>query len=488
MRVFQPECTLPEEGPAFIQQPNVRSTMDIIWSSLVIILLCSWSITHLNVPPQLRPLPPAKSFWEQCRRSFFEAWYPSLRKTQWMLFNIIVPEFFLGKSLADFLGARQCTKEFHEFQTREKQDDEVDWTLTHSYYANMGGVFVKFKLNPPDPNITPDIDVHRRDTKSNRFIHRCNAGYPHLGPFDWNLHKRHYDMGKAWISEHGENHPNSGSARRLMGDVWVLSAAQLLRARELGIISKLPGITEAQIRDKSKGDSLVKFTAVVQVVWLAIQLGIRAATGRQSSQIEITALAFAVCASITYLLLLQQPKDIQTPTVVLADREVTSEEFAKIVDISPNGLEAGAKYTLSTTLIPYSPPGSAANDHLKWEALGTVGGLMAFGAIHLIAWNFHYPNETERLLWRISALTVTFLPIPITFLLMVLIHVEINVGNNGGRLTVSLQVCAVIGLMVTLFVFLIARLFLLIEAFRSTYYLPPATYIANWASNIPHVG
>lgn len=82
MRAFQPECTFPEEGPAFIQQPNVRSTMDIIWNSLTIMLLCTWCITYLTVPPQLRPLPPAKSFWEGCRRGFFETWYPFSRKAR----------------------------------------------------------------------------------------------------------------------------------------------------------------------------------------------------------------------------------------------------------------------------------------------------------------------------------------------------------------------------------------------------------------------
>jgi hypothetical protein len=61
MSVFQPECTLPEEEPAFVQQPNVRSTMDIFWNSLAIIFLCTWSITHLNVPLQLRALSPPKS-------------------------------------------------------------------------------------------------------------------------------------------------------------------------------------------------------------------------------------------------------------------------------------------------------------------------------------------------------------------------------------------------------------------------------------------
>ena len=66
-----------------------------------------------------------------------------------MLFNIMAPEFFLGKALGRFLGARQCTKEIREFQRREKHENDIHWTLTHSHFANMGGVFVKFEPNPP---------------------------------------------------------------------------------------------------------------------------------------------------------------------------------------------------------------------------------------------------------------------------------------------------------------------------------------------------
>lgn len=331
-----------------------------------------------------------------------------------MLFNIVVPEFILGKAFADFLAARQCTKEIQDFQKRQKHEDEVHWTLSHSHLANMGGVFVKFGPSLPGPNVAgvaPVFGGHDPGYHTswiNELIHKYETGYPHLGPFDWNLHETHLKMAREYVNDHPdtENTRDQDSARMLIGDVWVLTAPQLLVARELGIIAKFPSITEARIKDKSKGDSLVTFTAVVQVAWLAIQLGIRAAAGRQSSQIEIMALAFAVCALITCLLLLQRPKDIQTPFVVYADRNVSSEEFYKISDQGFGYLRA--TYTIGTPSNPHSLTGE---NYGELMVLGMCAGLVAFGAIHLIAWNFQYPNKTERLLWRISALIVTFLPV-----------------------------------------------------------------------------
>jgi hypothetical protein len=53
MKTFQPNCTFPPPGPTFVSGPNVRSTFDIVWSCLSVIILSTWSILHLNVPEQI---------------------------------------------------------------------------------------------------------------------------------------------------------------------------------------------------------------------------------------------------------------------------------------------------------------------------------------------------------------------------------------------------------------------------------------------------
>jgi len=482
MRVFQPECTLPEEGPAFIQQPNVRSTMDIIWSSLTIIFLCTWSITHLNVPPQVRPLPPAKSFWEECRRAFFEAWYSLRRKAVWMLVNILVPEFLLGKALAEFVAARHCTNAILEFQREEKHDDEISWTPTHSHYANMGGVFVKFESDHTESSIIEASDTTSQWIK--KLIDRCEAGYPGLGPFDWAVHKKHHEFARTWLSSHLNDSDGRFGARMLSGDVWALSASQLLLLRKMGVITRFPDISERQINDKNKADAVVKFIAIVQVLWLAIQLAVRAAAGRQSSQIEITALAFAVCALITYLLLIHRPKDVSVPVVISAYRDVTFEEFTEVIALTqPVYLAGKSFYSIPTSTTPCT--GTDSGRYSDLQTLGILGGLSVFGAVHLIAWNFQYPNEIERLIWRISALMVTLLPIIAVLATDLVIPPDWQDESGIKGFVYKASTVILVSVMVLFFV---PRLYLLVEAFRSTYFLPPTTYVTTWASNIPHIG
>jgi hypothetical protein len=102
----------------------------------------------------------------------------------------------------------------------------------------------------------------------------------------------------------------------------------------MGIISELPVIPNTEINEKSKSDYLVKTLPVTQTIWLVIQLSVRAATGRQSSQIEIIPLALPFVHFITYMLILQKPKDVRTPTILYAVRSPTREEFANIVEWS----------------------------------------------------------------------------------------------------------------------------------------------------------
>jgi len=119
----------------------------------------------------------------------------------------------------------------------------------------------------------------------------------------------------------------------------------------------------------------------MQSLWLAIQVGFRVTTKRQSSQLEISALAFAVCAFITYLFLIPQPKDIATPTIInaAANKTLTAEEFAKVAEAS----KADAFFKRDK----YTAPSFLWTEELGVTALmlGTSLSLTVFGSIYLIA-------------------------------------------------------------------------------------------------------
>lgn len=58
----------------------------------------------------------------------------------------------------------------------------------------------------------------------------------------------------------------------LQGDGWVVDAYQLVFARQIGILKKLPSLPIEELDDRNKGDALVKDLAVGQVIWLFVQL------------------------------------------------------------------------------------------------------------------------------------------------------------------------------------------------------------------------
>ncbi|KAI1274265.1 hypothetical protein F5Y07DRAFT_410441 [Xylaria sp. FL0933] len=142
--------------------PGRRSTLAIIENCLFTIFACTWSIQHLNVP-----------------RLDEEWWRSLLRKCKWTVFTLFFPEFLMAHAILEFAMAvedmvsldkqgRLCDNPpwFFRFlrQPRARSNDteeghvepslafeaeqpEVSWSLTHCYFANMGGFYIQGNRN-----------------------------------------------------------------------------------------------------------------------------------------------------------------------------------------------------------------------------------------------------------------------------------------------------------------------------------------------------
>ena len=103
-------------------------------------------------------------------------------------------------------------------------------------------------------------------------------------------------------------------------------------------------------------------------------------------------------------------------------------------------------------------------------------GATLFGGIHIGAWNFEFPSRIELILWRCASVTSAAFG-PIFFILVIpLMDFLEEAGLKGGILS---PICT--------FLYVIARLFLLVETFRTLCFLHPDAYISTWTTNIPHV-
>lgn len=621
---FNPNCTLPDAVPVFVGNTNIRTTLDIAWSCVSTLLLCCWSIIHLNVPEQFRPL----TRGERLRRSLWLFW----RRLKWMLFTLLVPEALLAKAMSDYSSAKFQTGQFQAFLQQNR--DGVTWSLVHSFFANMGGFAIRFPPSLPaqgvdsipsspdivqgvdeevpyeatqpsneatpvpaivpqdiemmgnraDPPVSPAtgdaviniapfagqvLDKHveaqkderpchqstqgrtdhdqlqrvarttgatdeaqalptdkaRSDYRSGWTMRRLKASYEdywrrveqirlglrwsyereeyrlllevygksyRYGPLDWRRNDVHAALAKGIFDTTDAptyRKPFRKALLVLIGDVWVLNAAQLLYARSCGIIECLPNVSEDDLGDKSKGDVVVKLTALVQVTWIIIQLVGRAAAGSPSAPLEIMTLAFASLALFIYLLLLNRPQGVGTPIYFLAKQRPSMGEMKEIALLRPlMFLNIPFPLSMPNAVLHQGPAiNRRGGSALLISSAGMVFGSLAFGAIHLAAWNFIFPSDVERELWRISSLVTALAPLVFTVVQVILGMVnkfvtrfpESSIVYTGslGALTMFIAIALIP-----------ARLLLIVESFRSLYYLPPGTYLSSWTSNIPHVG
>lgn len=100
----------------WMSEPDGRGIWSILWSCLVTIFLCTWSVIHEEVPPQLH------------RR-----WDLLFRRLKHMALGVIAPEWALAEASDIFFWARDRIRYLGKCRGYES------WTLTHTMFMQMGG-------------------------------------------------------------------------------------------------------------------------------------------------------------------------------------------------------------------------------------------------------------------------------------------------------------------------------------------------------------
>ncbi|MCJ1473135.1 hypothetical protein MMC13_001786 [Lambiella insularis] len=116
---------------------------------------------------------------------------------------------------------------------------------------------------------------------------------------------------------------------------WALSAPHLLYAFRSGVIPSPPSISYDELSDRSKGDTLIKALAILQITWLVIQIIARAFQNLTITLLEVTVLATAGCAITTDILLWHKPQDIMVPIYIDAPKLLTREQVIQLAARSP---------------------------------------------------------------------------------------------------------------------------------------------------------
>lgn len=503
MAMFSTDCTVPPPtSPIFVSSPNIRGTLAILLPCLTTLLLCTWTIQHPNIRKK-RP-----SSWQDHVIVIGD-------KVFKMLWTIVSPEYLLWSATGDWAYARKLT----ELMGKKVEVEGASWSTTHSFFAGMRGfqyIFEGLDAGPKyiDAPVATQEVLNTRSQISreiNSPSHSVSEDYEKgpetlvsstSVPFPQSNRKpkkvrqqmilNYLDARESSLSQ--RDHPNTILAQsalswirtemlygtlpysggvtaiidsivRLSGPTWTLDGAQLMLARQMGIISHFPTITNEEIEDRSSSDSLAKFLAVFQALWQIVQLLIRFANHMPSSQIEVVTVAFSLCAICVYGLYWYKPQDAKSPFVSKAARYATREEMLQLAYI-------GRRFDASTLNPNLTQMSELKNvyeqqyiDCGTLRLLGATSIGILFGLIHLAAWNFHFPTQVESLLWRIASLVSV--GIPALYLLAAV---------PGKVVKIYTKLLTKCGLLIMV-VYVICRLYLLVETVRSLAYLEPDVFV-----------
>ena len=459
---FEPTCSIPTTHVNFVSSPNSRGTLDILWSSLFMIIACTWTVQHLNIPEQRNGRDPGQVGDLKWKLKGF------LQSAKWMMIMMIAPEFIVGMAYYDLLWAKESHQKLREFASQ----DHLPWTLTHTYYANMGGFVIQSGVQE-DVHVIPYIPAENVNTGN--CPEKANVSGTQVLEVinnDKVVQKSH----PTTISKNDGSYPYHNP--------YHLTAIQICELRREGFLPKLPYISKEELDDKSKGNSFIKAIALFQIIWATIQIIVRAVRNIAISQLELAVIAFATCAVIIYLLYWSKPKSVSTVTTILQYQDQIPKDVLQRIEICTAGTSQFGTFL-------FTAKGGLKPRHGSWienDALEFPGGdysialatwAMAFGAtlfggIHIGAWNFEFPSRIELILWRCaSVISASFGP---TILLLIYLKSFYPKVSNGNILTP-----------ISTFLYIMARLFLLVEIFRTLCFLPPDAYVSTWTTNIPHV-
>ena len=159
------------------------------------------------------------------------------------------------------------------------------------------------------------------------------------------------------------------------------------------IAFKLPKITMADIKDKSKGDFLSKLIAILQTSWFIIQCAARAVQGLALTEFELVTLALASLNAITFVFWWHKPLDVQEPIRMYLKIQGTPLEADESAaqEVSPSTLRT----TIIDTDLAFQPPLLKAFHRLVSSARNLISSAFTISKIGF-QWMSHFLHNPRQ--------------------------------------------------------------------------------------------
>jgi hypothetical protein len=217
-----------------------------------------------------------------------------------------------------------------------------------------------------------------------------------------------------------------------------------------------PEVDDRDIEARSKADWIVKLLALAQILWFVIQIISRAIQGLDITTLELFTQGIVFCAIVLYAVWWEKPFDVQQPIVIQA------EDTVPVVSRFVGG-------GLEMEII------NANRNFPLWLWAACLIVCLGFGALHLVAWNFHFPTQAERWLWRVSSLGCIVLP---TLMCLYSILRERDVKFTDKRVNNGFAV-----------LYVLFRIYMFVEMFVGLRSVPASVYqTPEWSQYFPAFG
>lgn len=262
------------------------------------------------------------------------------RRLFWMLLAVLAPEIVLSYAAGQWSRARHSVRDFHDA-------GHAQWTMRMAFFADMGGFILQAEGCEPFP---------------------LNAKQLH-----WLIVNEHIDYPVTNVDE-----------------IW----------------------------DKSKQDRFARLVTTFQVSYTIVHAIGRAAQHLAITILELNTLGIVVCSLMTAFAWLHKPADVRTPIHITTSANIgvitrnrrwktTPLDF---VDENGPGWAMNVQPFMRMPVIPSERPiQRIPNDRFSMDPHGAQEYCLCFAtllftSIHVAGWNFSFPTDVEKILWRVSSL------------------------------------------------------------------------------------
>ncbi|KAL9610907.1 MAG: hypothetical protein Q9167_004417 [Letrouitia subvulpina] len=254
--------------------PNVRGTIDIIWSCIFVVFLSTWTTLHNNVPPVKKgPL------WRLRNKALL------------MGVGLIALEYLATIAFTELRTALTVRSHMKDLGYKE-------WTLAQSFFVAMSGYMVHF--NGDHKPISAENFIKWQRSGTIRVLRSTDT-----------------------VLREPKSHSMDSTS------IELTSAPKLVKALHIGSHGsavQLPWVSKRDIASRGKADVFLKGIACAQIGWFLVQYTARRAQSLATSSLEALTVAYVVCALFSYFAWWKKPYDLETPTTVAVSpgHEVTS--------------------------------------------------------------------------------------------------------------------------------------------------------------------